>query len=575
MTLRIRRDAPARWSFLILSVFLSCASVRAQSSPDPGPSGNPSPTQFVDITEQSGVRFRQVSSATSEKYLPETMGSGVALLDHNGDGRLDIFFANGALIEVSMPKGKQPDKSEERFSDRLYEQQPDGTFTDITARSGLRGKLYGTGVAVADYDNDGDPDIFVGGIGSNVLYRNEGAGKFTDVTTEMGVSGSGWTSSVAFVDYNHDGFLDLIVGRYLDWDFDKNIYCGETEVRAYCHPENFGEISPLLYRTDQGKRFIDATEESGVSNYPGKALGVGIADINRDGLIDIFISNDGMEQFLLENQGDGTFEEVALFSGVAMDQNGNSFAGMGVDVADYDNDGLADIVVTNLSNEAYALYQNEGNESFVYVSDTSGLSQITLLYAGWGVRFIDFDNDGWRDLFIIQGHVLDTIEITSPHLKYAQPPFLLRNLEGKSFENVSASSGEVFSVDFVGRGLATGDLDNDGDLDVVVSNLDSPAVIFRNDGGNRQNWIQIRTVGTRSNRDGIGAEVQIETRSGQRQYATVTTTSSYQSSSHPRLHFGLGEETEVGKLEIHWPSGIRQTLTGLKANQLIVVEESE
>jgi hypothetical protein len=514
-----------------------------------------------------------MSSATSRKYLPETMGSGVALFDFNRDGRLDIFFANGAKIEDPMPEGGLPVKNAKEYSNRLFQQQDDGTFQDVTQQAKLQGETYGTGVAVGDYDNDGFPDLFVGGVAGNSLYRNNGDGTFSDVTEQAGVRGTGWTSSVAFVDYDNDGRLDLIVGRYLDWDFSKNMYCGEAPVRAYCSPANFDGIAPILFHNEGGGRFLDVSEKSLVSEFHGKALGIGIADIDRDGLTDIFIANDGMEQFLLHNNGDGTFEEVALFSGVAMDEDGNSFAGMGVDVADYDNDTLPDILVTNLSNQSYALYRNEGDDGFAYVSDRSGLSKISLLFAGWGVRFLDYDNDSWRDIFIIQGHVLDTIEITSPHIQYAQPPFLLRNLEGKSFANVSAGSGEVFSQSHVGRGLAVGDIDNDGDPDVVVSNLDTPAVVFRNEGGNKQNWIIIDPEGTNSNRDGIGAEIEIVTAGGRKLFATVTTTSSYQSASDHRVHFGLKGEDSITSMRIRWPSGTIQSLENVSVNQILKVIE--
>jgi len=528
---------------------------------------------FRNVAESKGINFRHRSSATPRKYLPETMGSGVALFDFNGDGRLDVFFSNGAKIHDPMPKGALPLKESADYWNRLYRQEKDGLFTDVTVDSGLKGEGYNTGVAVGDYDNDGDPDLFVGGVGRNWLYRNNGEGTFFDVTEQAGVKGSGWASSSAFVDYDEDGFLDLVVGRYLEWDFDKDIYCGEPKVRAYCHPKYFGRISPLLFHNERNGKFTDATAESGLAAYPGKALGVGIADIDRDGRTDIFIANDGMEQFLLRNQGKGKFEESAIISGVAMDQDGNSYAGMGVDVSDYNNDGLPDVIVTNLSNEVYALYKNEGNGSFSYVSADTGLAKISLLFAGWGLRFMDYDNDGWRDLFIIQGHVLDTIEITSPHLRYAQPPFLLRNQGGKTFANVSAQSGEAFIKPSVGRGLAVGDIDNDGDEDVVVSVLDGPASVFLNDGGNaRGNWIIVDPAGTKSNRDGIGAEITLTTASGS-QFATVTTTSSYQSASDHRVHFGLGKETSIPKIEIRWPSGTLQTLANVPVNQILEVVE--
>jgi enediyne biosynthesis protein E4 len=530
------------------------------------------PVTFRDVAVEVGVDFVHRSSATSRKYLPETMGSGLAVFDFDGDGRLDLYFANGARITDPMPEGARPVKSGPEFHDRLYRQTENGRFVDVTAAAGLSGNTYATGVAVGDFNNDGFPDLFVGGVGSNQLYRNNGDGTFADVTKTAGVEGSGWTSSVAFVDYDSDGLLDLVVGRYLDWDFSRDLHCGTPEVRAYCSPDNFGPVSPLLFRNLGDGRFRDVSEESLIAGYKGKALGIGIGDLDRDGLVDIFIANDGMEQFLLRNNGDGTFEEIALYSGVALDQDGQDYAGMGVDVADYDNDGLPDILVTNLSNESYALYRNQGGGSLNYISDRLGISGITLLFAGWGVRFLDYDNDGWRDIIVVQGHVLDTIEATSPHIPYAQPPFLLRNERGERFVNVSSKAGGFFSRPSVGRGLATGDLDNDGDLDIVVSHLDGPASVLMNEGGSRQSWLMVVPEGTVSNRDGIGAEIEI-TAGSLRKWAVVSTASSYQSSSDHRSHFGLGKEKLVNRVTVRWPSGIVQTLEDVAVNQIVRVKE--
>lgn len=538
-------------------------------------SAGASAVQFVDATARLGIDFRHRSSATPGKYLPETMGSGVAILDFDRDGRLDIFFANGARILNPMPAGELPRKDGPEYSNRLYRQQAEGGFIDVTATAGLTGTGYCTGVAAGDMDNDGFPDLYVGGLDGGRLYRNQGDGTFADVTEASGTRGSGWISSVAFLDYDHDGLLDLFVSRYLDWSFEKEVYCGSPPVRAYCSPSVYPALPPLLFRNLGGGRFQDVTEPSRIGRFHGKALGVAVADLDRDGRIDIFVANDGMEQFLLLGNPDGTFREEALVAGVAVDQDGNSFAGMGTDVADFDNDLQPDILVTNLSNQSYALYRGDGAGGFEWASDTTGLSQISLLYAGWGFRFIDYDNDGWRDVLITQGHVLDTIEITSPHIAYAQPPFLLRNLEGKAWRNVSAESGEVFSRPAVGRGLAVGDLDNDGDLDVVLSLLDGSAQILLNEGGNRQNWIQFELEGSRSNRQGIGAEVTVTLPDGGRRQAMVTTTSSYQSASDPRVHFGLGSADHVLEVEIRWPSGQRQLLGRQPANRLIPVREPE
>lgn len=531
------------------------------------------PVVFLDATERLGVRFLHRSSATPNKYLPETMGGGVALLDFDGDGRLDIFFSNGARILDPMPPGKRAEKDSPEFHNRLFRQNPDGTFSDVTAGSGLEGSGYCTGVAVGDIDNDGFPDLYVGEIDGGRLYRNRGDGTFADITAESGVAGSGWVSSAAFLDYDHDGRLDLFVGRYLDWSFEKEVYCGSPPVRAYCAPSVYPALPPLLFRNLGGGRFEDVTEVSGIGKCHGKALGVAVADLNRDGRIDIFVANDGMEQFLLMGSAEGVFTEEALVSGVAMDQDGNSFAGMGTDIADYDNDLQLDILVTNLSNQSYALYRGDGYGGFEWTADTTGLSRISLLYAGWGFRFMDYDNDGWRDVLITQGHVLDTIEITSPHIPYAQPPFLLKNLQGAAWSNVSSESGEVFAQPAVGRGLAVGDLDNDGDLDVVLCRLDTPAQVLINEGGNRRSWIQFLLEGSTSNRQGIGAEVTVTLPDGSRQLAAVTTTSSYQSANDPRVHFGLGDADRVAEVEIRWPSGKVQKLGPQPARQLLKIAE--
>lgn len=548
----------------LAALFLSGAAVDAGE-----------PVRFTESASRLGIDCVHRSSATPGKYLPETMGSGVALLDFDRDGRLDIFFANGARIVHPMPAGQLPDKDSPEFSNRLYRQGENGAFSDVTASSGLSGSGYSTGVAVGDIDNDGFPDLYVGGLDGGRLYRNRGDRTFTDITGQAGVGGAGWVSSAAFLDYDHDGLLDLFVGRYLDWSFDKEVYCGSPPVRAYCSPSVYPALPPLLFRNLGGGRFEDVTEASGIGRCHGKALGVAVADLNRDGRIDIFVANDGMEQFLLLGNADGTFSEEALVAGVAMDQDGNSFAGMGTDVADFDNDLQPDILVTNLSNQSYALYRGDGFGGFEWASDVTGLSRISLLFAGWGFRFLDYDNDGWRDLLITQGHVLDTIEITSPHIPYAQPPFLLRNLEGKVWRNVSAESGEIFGRPTVGRGLAVGDLDNDGDLDVVLWPLDGPAQVLINEGGNRRSWVQLELEGTRSNRQGIGAEVTITLPDGSRRLATVTTTSSYQSASDPRVHFGLGAAGRLSEVEIRWPSGTVQSMGEQAVNRLIRVREKE
>jgi len=542
-----------------------------------GESASParSPVQFVDVTADLGINFVHQSSPTTQKYLVETMGAGVAVFDCDGDGRLDIFFVNGARIDDPMPKGALPVKDGPKYWNRLYRQKPDGTFEDVTAKSGLAGEGYGMGVAVGDYDNDGREDLYLTSFPSNHLYHNKGDCTFEDVTESAHVAGSGWSASAAFVDIDNDGLLDLVVTRYLVWSFESNPYCGEHVVghRGYCSPDIFYGISPILFHNDGGGHFSDVSEKAGFTKLEGKGLGIAIGDIDHDGLMDIVIANDAVREFLLHNQGGGVLKDIAVDSGTAVNEDGRVYSGMGVDLADYDNDGNPDIVITNLSDQKYALYHNSGNGSFTYETGPSGLGTITRPYAGWGIKFLDYDNDGWKDLFIAQGHVMDTIQLTFPHLRYLQPPLLLHNEAGKKFVDVSAQSGAVFQQKWAARGLAVGDLGNRGALDLVVSTNNGPAYVLRNVGGTRNHWLTLQLEGRESNRDGIGAEVKVVSASGGAQYAIVSTSGSYLSAGDRRLHFGLGSDTSVKSIEIHWPSGILQRLENVVANQILTVVE--
>jgi len=527
--------------------------------------------KFIETSSALGINFRNMASHTSKKYLIETMGAGVALFDYDNDGRLDIFVVNGAPLPDQTPKGSIPLKTGPQYWNRLYHQKPDGTFEDVTEKAGLEGVGYGMGVAVGDYDNDGNEDLYVTAYGGNKLYHNNGDGTFTDVTEKAGVGGSGWSTSAAWVDLDGDGFLDLVVLRYLVWDFD-DIWCGEHQegYRAYCHPDYFKPIAPLVFHNGGNGHFTEVTEKIGMAK-PGKGLGLAIADYDRDGHVDLFVANDSMSEFLYHNKGDGTFEEVGLVSGVAVDGEGHAFAGMGVDFADYNNDGLPDLVITDLANQMYALYRNNGDGTFTYESYPSGVGRMSMAHSGWGVRLLDYDNNGWRDLLIAQGHDLDTIELTHPNLRYREPMLLARNA-GHRFEDVSAEAGSVFREAWVGRGLAIGDIDNDGRLDAVVTTNDGPLYVLHNATSTPNHWLILKLVGHKSNRDAIGAEVRVVT--GRiTQIATVTTASSYLSSSDKRVHFGLGTETAAATVEIRWPSGIRQTLKNVRADQILQVDE--
>jgi hypothetical protein len=536
------------------------------------PSSGATPGLFVDITQKSGVNFRYQASHTSKKYLIETMGPGVAVFDYDNDGRLDIFLVNGAPLDDPTPLGTIPKKSGSTFWNRLYHQKADGTFEDVTQKAGLQGEGYGMGVAVGDYDNDGYEDLFVTGFGGNHLYHNNGNGTFTDVTAKAGVGGSGWSTSAAWVDLDGDGYLDLVVLRYLDWDF-ADVWCGEHRegYRAYCHPENFKAVSPLVYHNNGDGTFTEVAAKLGLAK-PAKGLGVAFEDYDKDGHLDLFFANDSMLEYLYHNKGDGTFEEVGLTAAVAADADGRTYAGMGVDFADYRNTGWPSLLVTDLANQRYSLYENNRDGSFNYVSQETGIGKMTLLHSGWGVRFFDYDNDGWKDLMIAQGHDLDTIELTAPTLRYREHLLLAHNDHGKGFTDVSSESGEVFRQNWVGRGLAIGDLDNDGRLDAVVTTNDGPAYVLHNEILTTNHWLLLKLVGHKSNRDAIGAQIKMVTGDGP-QYAMVTTAGSYLSSGDKRVHFGLGKQTQVSTIEIRWPSGITQTLTDVRADQILQIDE--
>ncbi|MEO8659605.1 MAG: CRTAC1 family protein [Bryobacteraceae bacterium] len=534
----------------------------------------PEPPVFSDVTASSGIRFVNAASPTSQKYLPESMTGGVAMFDYDGDGCQDLFFVNGASLSDPMTAGQQPDKSDPRFWNRLYHNDGGGKFTDVTEKAGLRGTGYGMGVAVGDYNNDGRADLFVTNLGRSILYRNNGDGTFTDVTSESKIVTAGWCAGACFFDYDRDGHLDLFVSRYLDWDFAKNIWCGERKEgrRSYCHPDKFQPIEHLLYHNNGDGTFTDVSRSAGLARQLGKGLGIAMDDFNDDGWPDIAVANDSFPQQLFLNQKNGQFKESGIASGLAYDGDGRTFAGMGIDSAFPSSSTGLEIFIDALANQRYAHYRAK-NGYFEYESANSGVGKISSVHSGWGAKFADTDNDGWKDLVIAQGHVMDNIELTQPWVKYLEPPALLRNYLGQ-FEDISALSGKPFQTPLAARGLAVGDLDNDGCLDIVINCNNGPAVILRNQGGTGNHWILIDTVGTVSNRDGIGARITITSKSGRKQRAFVSTAGSYLSSSSKRVHFGLGSDHIITELEIAWPSGIVQTLKNVEADHVLKVTES-
>ena len=519
-----------------------------------------------DIAAPAGLDFRHSNSPTSLKHLIEAMGGGVALLDYDNDGLLDIFFVNGGELTESLPAREFFARSTPKYWNRLYRQNRDGSFTDVTKAAGLSASSnanYGMGVAAADYDNDGHTDLYVTSYGRNVLYRNTGKGSFTDATPRAGVgTATGWSTSAGFFDYDKDGWLDLFVARYMEWSLGSSHWCGSA-LRVYCPPATFPAVANLLYRNRGDGTFEDVSASSGIGALRGRALGVAFADADDDGYPDIFVANDGMEQFLFHNNRNGTFTERAVDAGAALSDDGKPVSGMGVDFRDYDNDGRPDILVTTLSRQKYALYHNDGAGIFSYRSLESGVAALSAIHSGWGAGFADLDNDGWKDLLVAQGHVMDNVEKIDPSLRSQEPPLIAMNRGGR-FERAAGPALPAVA----GRGLAFGDLDNDGAIDAVMSVLGGPPIVFHNRGGGGR-WLTLSLRGGRSNRDGFGARVFVN---GQRQDAGAA--GSYLSSNDKRVHFGLGSAAPV-KVEIRWPSGVVQRLDNVTANQILGVAEPE
>ncbi len=526
---------------------------------------------FEEIAERAGLVFTSNSSPTPNKNQPETMVAGVGLLDYDNDGYLDVYFVNGAAIPSLKKEGPV-------YWNHLFHNNRDGTFTDVTAKAGVAGEGYGMGVAIGDYDNDGWPDIYVVNVTKNQLFHSNHDGTFTDVTDKAGVGGGMldgkkmWSVSAAWVDYNNDGLADLFVANYCKWEVNKDPYCGPNQnTRAYCHPKNYAPLPNTLYRNNGDGTFTDVSVETGIHKYLGKGMGAVIADYDGDGFMDIFVANDNHPNFLFHNIGGKRFEEIALESGVAYSQSANAISGMGADFKDIDNDGRPDIWHTAVENESFPLYQNRGDGQFWEITNDSQLIP-TRNMSGWSNGIFDFDNDGWKDLFVARGNVLDNIAQFSSRL-YEEPNAVFRNLGKAKFQDVSAQAGPDFQKAAAHRGVAFGDVDNDGRIDAVVSVLNGKAEYFHNISPNDNHWILLKLVGSTSNRMGLGAQIRITGEDGLKQYNEVTTAVGYACSSDSRVHFGLGKSRTIREIEIKWPSGIHQTLHDVTSDQILTVAE--
>ncbi|HEY7290987.1 MAG TPA: CRTAC1 family protein [Vicinamibacterales bacterium] len=520
---------------------------------------------FVDVTTTAGIHFTHNAGRSAKRYLPETLGSGVAFLDVDGDGWLDILFVNG--------KDWAPHR--DRSTAALYRNNGKGGFTDITNGSGLDVELYGLGVAVGDFDNDGRDDIYVTALEGDRLFRNEGGGRFKDVTATAGIHNASFGTSAAWIDYDKDGKLDLFVANYVQWSPKDDLWCSlDGATKSYCTPESYRGTSSRLFHNLGGGRFEDASHRAGIDDPTSKALGVTVLDYNGDGWPDLFVANDTQPNKLYRNNHNGTFTDEGTKAGVAYSEEGIARGAMGADAADYDRSGRPHLLVGNFSNQMLGLYHNDGNGLFVDEAPRSPVGRASLLSLTFGAFFFDYDLDGLVDIFAANGHIEQEINRVQPRVQYEQAPLVFRNLGKGKFENASASVGPQLMRPMVARGAAFGDYDGDGDLDVLVTTNGGPAHLFRNDGGNANNWISVRTRGVKSNRDGIGAVVRVESASG-RQWNMVRSGSSYASQSDLALTFGLGADTVVSSLEVEWPSGIRDKMTSIPARRAVTIEEGK
>ncbi len=559
----------------LLETVVAAAKPLKVPEPSPAPIDQPTPTRpsgpirFTDITSAAGVHFRHHSGAFGKKYLPETMGSGVCVIDYDNDGWQDILFVN------SMD---WPEHRSERSTASLYHNNQDGTFTDVTRASGLGVDLYGLGCAVGDFDNDGLDDIYITALNGNHLYRNLGKGKFVDVTAKAGVSNPGFSTGAVWFDYDNDGKLDLFVSHYVDWSVATDQNCSlDGKSKSYCTPEAYkGQSSALFHNLGNG-RFADVTKKAGVFDPSSKSLGITLLDYDGDGWLDLFVANDTQPNKLYRNNHDGTFTESAFAAGVAFSEAGKARAGMGADAIDYDGSGRPGLVIGNFTNESISLYHNDGSGLFTDRATASGIASASATSLTFSTFFFDYDLDGRPDIFALNGHVADDVSVVQPTVKYAEPPLLFHNRGNGRFEEVSERIGPALRQAVVGRGAAYLDFDRDGDLDLLLTTSGGPAKLLRNDNGNQNDMLRIKAIGTRSNRDAIGAKVTLRTQGGARSTQMVKTGSSYLSQSELPLTFGIGrpQEGKLVTLEVAWPSGRKETFAGVKPNQFLTLQEGK
>jgi enediyne biosynthesis protein E4 len=537
----------------LLSATLICIALHAAEPT--------SAIRFEDVAAQSGIDFVLHNSPTPEKRMIETMAGGLAVFDYDGDGRPDIFFTNGADLPSLTKKGAQ-------FSNRLYRNEGNMKFRDVTTEAGLGGEGYSMGAAAGDFDNDGKPDLFVAGVNRNILYRNRGNGKFADVTEAAGIKSGEWAVAAGWFDFDSDGRLDLWVVHYAEWSVNDDRYCGDKTkgIRIYCHPKYFKGLASTLYRNKGDGTFEDVSQKSGISKFAGRGMSVAFADYDNDGHPDAFVTNDNMPNFLFHNKGNGTFEEVGMLGGVSLREDGKPVASMGADFRDYDNDGLPDITVTALAGETFPLFRNDGKGGFIDATYSSGIGGASLRHSGWGTGLFDFNNDGWKDLFTSDSHVNDKVEMFES-AAYKEADTVFANNHGK-FVDVSTAAG--LNLVKAHRGSGYADFDGDGKIDAVVSSLEGPVELWHNTSPGTNHWLALQLTGVQCNRDAIGTRIQI----GQ-QWNEMTSATSYASSMLSPVHFGVGELSTVDVIRIFWPDGKRQELRNIKTDQLIKVREGQ